>query len=445
MPNLNTLLIQISVILLASYSVGWLLSRFKQPQVVGEMVAGILLGPSLLGWIAPDLSAKLFPPESLGFLYSLSQVGLLLFMFMVGLELDTQKLRKLGHTAVVISHTSIIVPFGLGALLAVHLYPRVAEGKVPFTGFVLFMGAAMSVTAFPVLARILSERDLMHTKVGTLTIACAAVDDVTAWCILAVILAMVRAQLNHLPVWQMLIGMAGYFAIMLYALRPLAKKLAVGHQKAKLNDRVVAILLLCMLASSWATEWLGVHALFGAFLAGAMMPKENAFAEDVRNKFRPLVVVFLVPLFFALTGLRTSFGLINSREMLFYSALVFIVAVAGKFGGSTVAARIMGTPWREGAAIGILMNTRGLIELVILNIGLDIGVLTRPLFSMMVIMTVGTTIMTTPLLSWIYPHSRAILAGEDWPTNTAARGGTATSEPYVAAHNLTRAEIVQSK
>lgn len=445
MPNLNTLLIQISVILLASYSVGWLLSRFKQPQVVGEMVAGILLGPSLLGWIAPDLSAKLFPPESLGFLYSLSQVGLLLFMFMVGLELDTQKLRKLGHTAVVISHTSIIVPFGLGALLAVHLYPRVAEGKVPFTGFVLFMGAAMSVTAFPVLARILSERDLMHTKVGTLTIACAAVDDVTAWCILAVILAMVRAQLNHLPVWQMLIGMAGYFAIMLYALRPLAKKLAVGHQKAKLNDRVVAILLLCMLASSWATEWLGVHALFGAFLAGAMMPKENAFAEDVRNKFRPLVVVFLVPLFFALTGLRTSFALINSREMLFYSGLVFIVAVAGKFGGSTVAARIMGTPWREGAAIGILMNTRGLIELVILNIGLDIGVLTRPLFSMMVMMTVGTTIMTTPLLSWIYPHSRAILAGEEWPTNRAALGSTATSEPYVAAHNLTRAEIVQSK
>jgi K+:H+ antiporter len=429
MPNLNILLIQISVILLAAYSVGWLLSRFKQPQVVGEMVAGILLGPSLLGWVAPDLSAKLFPLESLGFLSSLSQVGLLLFMFMVGLELDTQKLRKLGHTAVVISHTSIIVPFGLGALLAVHLYPRVADGNVPFTGFVLFMGAAMSVTAFPVLARILSERDLMNTKVGTLTIACAAVDDVTAWCILAVILAMVRAQLNHLPVWQMLIGLAGYFAIMIYVLRPLARKLAVGHQKAKLNDGVVAILLLCMLASSWATEWLGIHALFGAFLAGAMMPKENAFAEDVRNKFRPLVVVFLVPLFFALTGLRTSFILISSREMLFYSGLVFIVAIAGKFGGSTVAARIMGTPWREGAAIGILMNTRGLIELVILNIGLDIGVLTRPLFSMMVVMTVGTTVMTTPLLSWIYPHSRAVLASDEWPTDTAARGSTAKRDP----------------
>ena len=445
MPNLNTLLIQISVILLASYSVGWVLSRFKQPQVVGEMVAGILLGPSLLGWIAPDLSAKLFPPESLGFLYSLSQVGLLLFMFMVGLELDTQKLRKLGRTALVISHTSIIVPFALGALLAIHLYPRVADGKVPFTGFVLFMGAAMSVTAFPVLARILNERDLMGTRVGTLTIACAAVDDVTAWCILAVILATVRAQLNHLSLWQMLIGLTGYFVLMMYGLKPLARKLAVGHRKTKLSDRTVAVLLLCMLASSWSTEWLGVHALFGAFFAGAIMPKENAFAEDVRDKLRPLVVVFLVPLFFSLTGLRTTFGLINSREMLFYSGLVFLVAIAGKFGGSTVAARIMRTPWREGVAIGILMNTRGLIELVILNIGLDIGVLTRPLFSMMVFMTVGTTCMTTPLLSWIYPNPRSTVGSEDWAKHKAARDSTAKSESYAAAQSLARAEIVQGK
>jgi Kef-type K+ transport system membrane component KefB len=200
-----------------------------------------------------------------------------------------------------------------------------------------------------------------------------------------------------------------------------------------------------MLASSWSTEWLGVHALFGAFFAGAIMPKENAFAADVRDKLRPLVVVFLVPLFFSLTGLRTTFGLINSREMLFYSGLVFLVAIAGKFGGSTVAARIMRTSWREGVAIGILMNTRGLIELVILNIGLDIGVLTRPLFSMMVFMTVGTTCMTTPLLSWIYPNPRSTVGSEDWAKHKAARDSTAKSESYAAAQSLARAEIVQGK
>jgi Kef-type K+ transport system membrane component KefB len=402
MPDIQTLLVQISVILLTSYSVGWFLSKFHQPQVVGEMVAGILLGPSLLGWVAPNFSAALFPPESLPLLYSLSQVGLLLFMFLVGLELDTKTLRKLGHVAVVISHTSIIVPFLLGALLAFHLYPRMADASMSFTGFVLFMGAAMSVTAFPVLARILSERNLLGTRLGTLTIACAAVDDVTAWCMLAAIIAIVRSKLEHLPLWLMLAGFAAYLGIMLFVLRPIAKNFVARHGAKKVTDKAIAALLLCMLASSWSTEWLGIHALFGAFFAGVIMPKEKAFAEDVREKLRPLVVVLLIPLFFAFTGLRTSIGLISGSAMLAYCGLVFIVAVAGKFGGSMLAARIMGTPWREAAAIGILMNTRGLIELVILNIGLDVGILPRPLFSMMVLMAVGTTLMTTPLLSWVY-------------------------------------------
>jgi Kef-type K+ transport system membrane component KefB len=349
----------------------------------------------------------------------------------------------LGPTALVISQTSIVVPFVLGVLLAMHLYPRVAAG-VPFTGFVLFMGAAMSITAFPVLARILNERDLLRTRVGALTIVCAAVDDVTAWCFLAVILTLIKSELNHLPLWQMLVGIATYLGIMLFVLRPLAGRLAARHQDARLTDKVIAVLLLCMLASSWATEWLGIHALFGAFFAGAIMPKDNSFAEDVRNKLRPLVVVFLVPLFFSLTGLRTSLGLINSGEMLFYCGLVFIVAIAGKFGGSTIAARFMGTPWREAAAIGILMNTRGLIQLVILNIGLDSGVLTPPLFSMMVIMAVGTTLMTTPLLAWVYPDSRAIIVGDDWDRDIQTRPA-ANSPPYASPHNLAPAEVVKRK
>jgi len=253
-----------------------------------------------------------------------------------------------------------------------------------------------------VLARILSERQLLGTRLGTLTIACAAVDDVTAWCLLAVIIAVVRSKLNQLALWQMLAGIATYLGIMLFVLRPVVRSLTARHESARVNDKIIAALLVFMLASSWATEWLGIHALFGAFFAGVMMPKDNGFAEHVRKKVRPLVVVLLIPLFFAFTGLRTSIGLISGSEMMLYCGLVFIVAVAGKFGGSMVAARAMGTPWHEAAAIGILMNTRGLIELVILNIGLDIGVLTRPLFSIMVVMAVGTTLMTTPLLSWVY-------------------------------------------
>jgi len=407
MPDVKTLVIQIFVILIVSHSVSWLLRKFQQPRVVGEMVAGILLGPSLLGWIAPGLSNWIFPPESLGPLYSLSQIGLLLFMFMVGLELDTQKLRRLGHAAVVISHTSIIVPFVLGALLATHLYQKVAGGDVPYTGFVLFMGAAMSVTAFPVLARILTEQNLLGTRLGALTITCAAVDDVTAWCILAGIIGVVRAEVNQLTLWQMLLGLAAYFGFMLLVLRPAVRKLVTRDEDAAVSDTVIAVLLLCAFASSWATEWLGIHALFGAFFAGVIMPKGEGFAGDVVRKLRPLVVILLLPLFFAFTGLRTNLGLVIGPTMILYSLVVFAVAVAGKFGGSMIAARIMGVQWREAAAIGVLMNTRGLIELVILNIGLDIGVLNRSLFSMMVLMAVGTTLMTTPLLSLVSADARS--------------------------------------
>ncbi len=404
MPDIKTLLIQISVILITSYSVGWLLSKVHQPQVIGEMVAGLLLGPSLLGWVAPDLSAALFPPESLPLLYSLSQVGLLLFMFMVGLELNTKKLYELGRVAVVISHTSIIVPFALGALFAFHLYPRMADANTPFLGFVLFMGAAMSVTAFPVLARILAERNLLGTRLGTLAIACAAVDDLTAWCLLAAIIAIVRSELSHFSVWQMFTGLALYLGVMLFVLRPIVRNFAAKHAAARISDKAIAALLFCILASSWTTEWLGIHALFGAFFAGVIMPKEKAFVEDLKNKFRPLVVVLLIPLFFAFTGLQTSLGLIRGTTMMVYCGLLFMVAVAGKFGASMIAARVMGIPWREAAGVGILMNTRGLIELVILNIGLEIGVLRQPLFSMMVLMAIGTTLMTTPLLVWFYPR-----------------------------------------
>lgn len=402
MFDVKILLLQICLILVTARVAGWLLGRIYQPQVIGEMVAGILLGPSLLGWVAPELSAYIFPPESLAPLYFLSQAGLLLFMFMVGLELDTQKLRGLGHTAVVISHTSIIVPFALGSLLALYLYPKVADDRIPFAGFVLFTGVAMSVTAFPVLARILSERKLVGTGLGTLTIACAAVDDVTAWCLLAIIIALVKSGVGQLNLWQMFLGLAVYLGVMFFVLRPLIGRLITKRNGAGMTIPLTAAFILFMLASSWATEWLGIHALFGAFLAGAVIPKKQGLGEGLRQRLR-LLVVPLIPLFFVYSGLRTNIGLISGREMLLFCGLVFIVAVVGKLGGSMGAARVMGRPWREATAIGVLMNTRGLMELVILNIGLDIGVLPRPFFSMMVMMAVVTTLMTTPLLLWIYP------------------------------------------
>ena len=403
MAHLPTLLLQIGVILVVARLVGWVFRKLHQPQVVGEMIAGILLGPSFLGWLAPDISAHLFPPQSLGFLSALSQVGLILFMFLVGLQLNPQTLRKWGHTAVVTSHTSIIVPFFLGSLLALYLYPRLSDDSVTFTQFALFLGTAMSITAFPVLARILTEHNLLRTRVGTLTIACAAVDDVTAWCILAGVVLLVRATQLAIPFWLTLIGSIAYIAIMVFAIRSLLRKLQERYRRRGTISRdELAFLLLLVLASAWITELLGIHALFGAFLVGVIMPKEQRFVHALTEKLEDVAVVLLLPLFFAFTGLRTSIGLVNGAEMWFYFGFIIAVAIMGKFGGSTLAARMTGIQWREAGALGVLMNTRGLIELVVLNIGLDIGVISSALFTMMVLMALVTTFMTTPLLEWIY-------------------------------------------
>ncbi|MBX3246146.1 MAG: cation:proton antiporter [Myxococcales bacterium] len=405
--SLAVLLVQIAVILVVARIVGWVFGRFGQPQVVGEMAAGILLGPSLLGWLAPDVSAFIFPPESLDNLGSLSQVGLLLFMFLVGLEFDPKLLRGRGHAALVTSHASIIVPFFLGSLLALHLYPRLSDESVRFDGFALFLGAAMSVTAFPVLARILAERGLLKTKMGAVTIACAAVDDVTAWAILAVVIALVRASAAHAPLWVTLAGTVVYVMVMLLAVHPALRWLERRHDEQGKLDRVIStIVFIGLLASAWTTEQLGVHALFGAFCFGAVMPKARGFVHDLTERLEDVTVLFLLPLFFASAGLRTQIGLVDGAEMWSYFGLIMLVAVGGKFGGSAIAARLSGLDWRESSALGILMNTRGLMELVILTIGLEIGVISPALFAMMVMMALATTMMTTPILGLLYPSSR---------------------------------------
>ncbi|GAB4147420.1 MAG: hypothetical protein Fur0021_06260 [Candidatus Promineifilaceae bacterium] len=403
MLHLPTLLIQIGVILVVARIVGFIFRKLHQPQVMGEMVAGILLGPSLLGWLAPAASAALFPPDSLGYLNSLSQIGLLIFMFLVGLELDPQILRGRGHAAVVTSHVSILAPFFLGTLLALYLYPRLSDDSVSFTNYALFVGIAMSITAFPVLARILTERNLLRTQIGSVTIACAAVDDVTGWSVLAGVVLLARAGATATPLWVTILGTVVYILGMIFVVRPMLGNLETLFKwRNRLSQDIMAIIFLLLLASGLITEWLGIHALFGAFLMGAIMPKHHGFVHTLTEKLEYVAVVLLLPLFFAFTGLRTSIGLVNGAEMWFYCFLIILVAVAGKFGGSTLAARITGLSWREAGALGVLMNTRGLMELVVLNIGLDIGILSPAMFTMMVLMALVTTFMTAPMLEWIY-------------------------------------------
>ena len=404
MLNLFQLVLQIAVILVAARVVGFLFQKINQPQVMGEMVAGILLGPSLLGWLAPDVSAALFPPASLAYLNALSQVGLVVFMFVVGLALNPTELHGYGHAAVLTSHMSIVAPFCLGGLTALYLYPRLSDDGVTFTGFALFMGAAMSITAFPVLARILTERGLVRSRMGTMAIACAAVDDVTGWCILAYIVVLVRVTHASRSAWVTIAGSIVYVLVMLFVVRRLLPAFERAFRKrGELTDNLVAVIVVLVLISALATEWLGIHLLFGAFLMGAIMPKTPDFVSYLLHKFESVTVVLLLPLFFAFTGLRTRIGVGGGSAIWLYSALVIVVAITGKLGGSMFAARLAGMPWREAASLGILMNTRGLMELVILNIGLDIGVISPAMFSIMVLMALVTTFMTSPLLEWVYP------------------------------------------
>ncbi len=411
MPDLFKLVLQISVILAVCRITGSIFRRISQPRVVGEMFAGILLGPSLLGWLAPGVSAYLFPPSSLGFLNALSQIGVVVFMFLVGLGINPKELKKHGHAAVLTSHVSITAPFVLAAFLALYLYPRLSDDSVAFTSFALFMGSAMSVTAFPVLARILIERGMLQSRLGTVAIASAAVDDVTGWCILAYIVVLARSAHSGTSIWLTIGGIVVFALIMIYGVQRLLGGLEVAfHKWGGLSENRMAFMLLLVFGSALCTEWLGLHLLFGAFMMGAIMPKEPKFVQYVLDRFETITVTLLLPLFFAFTGLRTNIGLVKGPAMWMYCGLIVLVATVGKLGGSTLASWLTGMPVREAAGLGTLMNTRGLMELVILDIGLDIKVISPALFCMMVIMALVTTFMTTPLLDWLCPD-RILLAG----------------------------------
>lgn len=398
---LAILLAQIVMIILTARVFGWFFQKIGQPTVIGEIIAGIVLGPSLLGMYFPEFSAALFPEESLGNLKFLSQIGLILFMFVIGMELDIKVLKNKASEAIVISHASIIIPFSMGIGLSYFVYNQFAPIGVAFLSFSLFMGIAMSITAFPVLARIVQERGIHKTRLGAIVITCAAADDLTAWCLLAVVIAIVKAGDFVGSIYVISLALV-YVLAMLFIVKPFLKRIGdLYAEKDNIGKPVMAIFFLLLIISSYATEVIGIHALFGGFMMGAIMPDIAKFRMIFIEKVEDVSVILLLPLFFVFTGLHTHIGLINDAYLWKVTGAIIAVAVIGKFLGSALAAKFVGQNWHDSLTIGALMNTRGLMELIVLNIGLELKVLTPAVFTMMVIMALVTTFMTGPALNLI--------------------------------------------
>lgn len=398
---LAVLLAQIITIIITARIFGWIFKKIGQPTVIGEIIAGIALGPSLLGMYFPEFFESLFPIASLGNLEFLSQIGLILFMFVIGMELDLKVLKNKANDAIVISHASIVIPFTLGIGLAYFVFNDFAPEGVKFISFSLFMGIAMSITAFPVLARIVQERGIHKTKLGAIVITCAAADDITAWCLLAVVIAIVKAGTFVSALYVIFLAFL-YVLAMLFVVKPFLKRIGdLYGSKDTIDKPVVAIFVLTLIISSYCTEVIGIHALFGAFMTGAIMPDVPKFRTIFIEKVEDISVILLLPLFFVFTGLKTQIGLINDSYMWMVTGIIILVAVIGKFFGSAFAAKFVGQSWKDSLTIGALMNTRGLMELVVLNIGLELKVLTPEVFAMMVIMALVTTFMTGPALDGI--------------------------------------------
>ena len=386
---------------------GWLFRMIHQPAVIGEVVAGIALGPSLLGRVWPEAASVLFPAEISPLLSVLAQIGIILFMFLVGLELNTDLLRKGSRNSIAISNASILVPFLLGSTAALWMYTSYAGPGVSFTVFSLFLGISISVTAFPVLARILTDSKMQRSKVGVLALTCAAVDDVTAWCLLALLSSIAQADVER-AVRPLVLTILFIAAVVI--VRPLLLRLVrFQDSRGKLTQGGVAIIFMALLACALATEWIGIHALFGAFLLGAVIPHDSPVATEVRGKLEDTVVILLLPVYFAFTGLRTQIGLLHGFEDWMFCGLILVLASVGKFGGSYLAARLTGLDANIAASIGVLMNSRGLMELIVLNLGLDLGILSPTLFAMCVIMALVTTVATAPILHYLRRHNESQL------------------------------------
>lgn len=394
-------LLTLAAVIALGRLLGKALAFIGQPPVIGEVVAGIALGPSLLGRIAPDAMTFLLPADGASHLGIVAQLGAILYMFIVGLELNTGQLRSIARSVFAVSYLSMILPFVGGAALALWLYPVVSNSGVPFTSFALFVGVAMAITAFPVLARILTDRGLATTALGITALGAAAIGDVTAWCLLAFVVGVAKAEVGSA---LLVIALAALFVVaMLTVVRPLVAIYLRRVGDAPPSRGTIAVVIIGVLLAALATEGIGIHAVFGAFLMGALIPHDSRLARDVGRKLTDVVTVLLLPAFFAFTGLRTQIGLVSTGAEWAMCAVIVVVATVGKFGGALLASRITSHSWRESAAVGALMNTRGLMELIVLNIGLDLGVISPSLFAMMVVMALVTTMMTAPVLHFLLP------------------------------------------
>ena len=399
-------LFALAVVIVLARVLGLTFRRFKQPQVMGEVVAGILLGPSFFGWAAPWAASQVLSVSVVPYLTVISQIGIILYMFLVGVELDTSLLRQRTQASIAISHASIVAPFLMGGALALWFYPRYATRGVSFTAFALFLGVAMSVTAFPVLARILTDRGMQTSRTGVLALGCAAVDDVTAWCLLGFVVAIAHAGGRN-PLLILAMTVAFILFVLLVAKHWALWLVRKQAQEGRTTPDIFAVVCAALLLTALMAEWIGIHALFGAFLLGTQIPHNSTLAGDIRDKCEDLVLVLLLPVFFAFTGMRTQIGLVSETRDWLACIVIIAVASLGKFGGSFLAARLTGSDWREAASLGVLMNTRGLMELIVLNIGLDLGVLSPALFSMFVIMAILTTLATAPILQVLTPSRTA--------------------------------------
>ena len=391
---------------------GRLFRYLGQPPVIGEVVAGILLGPSFLGALSPAAMHWLIPGPAtdphrsvLTVLQIIAQLGVIFYMFLVGLELNGSRIRQQAHSAVAISHASIALPFILGAGLALWLFPALSHDGVPFTSFALFLGAAMSITAFPVLARILTDRGLDKTDLGIMALGCAATDDVTAWCLLALVVGVAQSRVEQ-AAWVLLWSVA-YIATMFFCLRPSMKLWVRKFETGPLPFFVIPSIFAAVLVSALITEAIGIHTVFGAFLLGAVVPHDSRLTREISGRLRDVVTVLLLPAFFAVTGMNTRIGLISGVENWLMCGAIILTATVGKFGGTVAAGRLTGLDWRTSAALGALMNTRGLMELIVLNIGLNLGVISPTLFAMMVLMALATTLTAAPVLNRLLPGTMA--------------------------------------
>jgi Kef-type K+ transport system membrane component KefB len=403
--RLLTVLVQLVVIIVVARVFAALFRKLGQPTVVGEILAGLILGPSVLGkleaaGVVPHISAMVFDPAVAPVFTVLSQIGLVLLLFLIGLEFEVGHLRASGRTALGISLAGVAVPFVLGIAIGYVIHPHLHDGPTRL-GFLLFMGTAMSITALPVLGRILMELKISRTRVGTIAITAAAVDDACGWILLAAVSALVQAKFRIVHSLGMIGLTAGFALTMILVVRPamrwwIGRTLRDGRRELGLNEMAVVLVVLFLCAV--ATNLIGIFAIFGAFMFGTILSDQREFRESILRSFREFVTVFFLPIFFTYTGLRTDTGTLHSATMWLLAGGVLAVAIAGKFGGCATAAWLGGCSWRDSASIGIMMNTRGLMELVVINVGYDMKVIPQSVYCMLVIMAVATTVVTTPLL-----------------------------------------------